>query len=259
VEENRQNQIPKVIHYFWLGKGPKPASVIKCIESWKRNCPDFEIKVWNEDNYDIHKHPYIERAYNEGKWAFVTDYARLDVLYNYGGIYFDTDVEVLKDFSDLCRYKAFIGFENQEYVNDGQGFGCVAGLPILLEMMTCYEGDSPYRIEDGFRDYYETPKLRTRVLLKHGLVQDGHRQSIDGIEVFPSDFFCPLDYDTGRMKITSNTHSIHHFDASWHGKYAAFYSKLRHTLNRTFGVESGKKIFGGIMRVKDAFKRMIGK
>ena len=124
-------QIPRVIHYFWLGGNEKPDSVKKCIESWKKNCPDFEIKEWNESNYDIHKHPYMEKAYAEKKWAFVPDYGRLDVMHQYGGIYMDTDVEVLKDLSSLCKYKAFKGFESKEYVNDGQGFGCVPGLPIF--------------------------------------------------------------------------------------------------------------------------------
>ena len=201
----------------------------------------------------------MEKAYDEKRWAFVPDYARLDIMYQYGGIYLDTDVEVLKDLSPLCEFEAFKGFENNEFVNDGQGFGCVPGLPIFQEMIACYEGDEPYEIIDGETHYIESPRLCTKVLLRHGLRQDGTRQNVAGIEIFPRDYFCPLDYDTGRMKVTENTYSIHHFDASWHGKNAGFYAGIRQTLCRVFGVKHGKKIFGRMMKTKDAFKRLIGR
>ncbi len=255
MEEKKQYPIPRIIHYFWFGRGVKPENVKKCIESWEKLCPDFEIKEWNEDNYDIHKHPYMEKAYEEKRWAFVSDYARLDVLFQYGGIYLDTDVEILKDLSPLCCYRGFMGFEEPGKVNDGQGFGFEPGMPVLGEMMACYDGDAAFETVDGERHYAESPKLRTRVLLEHGLVADGTRQQVDGVEIFPSDYFCPLDYDTGRLSITGNTYSIHHFDSSWHGKNAALYNKIRHFLNRTFGVEHGKKMFQNLMRFKDAVKR----
>ena len=120
MEKTANELIPKKFHYFWFGNGEKPDSVLKCIESWKKYCPDFEIIEWNENNYDIHKHPFMEKAYQEKKWAFVSDYARLDVLYEHGGIYLDTDVEILKDFSPLCVNQAYIGFERPDLVNDGQ-------------------------------------------------------------------------------------------------------------------------------------------
>ena len=259
MESKSDYQIPKIIHYFWLGKNPKPESVLKCIESWKRNCPDFEIKEWNEENYDVHKHPYMERAYSEKRWAFVPDYGRLDIMYQYGGIYLDTDVEVLKDLSPLCKCRAFKGFENSEYVNDGQGFGCVPGMPIFREMMACYDGDEPYEIVDGKQLYIESPRLCTRVLLRHGLVQNGKKQVVEGIDIFPSDYFCPLSYDTGRIKITENTYSIHHFDASWHGKNAAKHKKIRQSLNRFFGVKIGMKMYLGVIKVWRSLKGIAGR
>ena len=259
MENKKDTVIPKIIHYFWFGRGQKPRSVQQCIESWKKFCPDFVIQEWNEDNYDVHKHPFMEKAYEEKKWAFVSDFARLDVLLQYGGIYLDTDVEVLKDLSPLCSYRGFFGFENPEMVNDGQGFGCEPGMPVFREMIECYDTDDAFEMVDGIKSYIESPKLRTRVLLKHGLVKDGSRQQVDGVEVFPSDYFCPLDYDTGRMNITENTYSIHHFDSSWHGKNAAVYNKIRQYLNRTFGVERGKKMFENMMRTKDAIKRLFKK
>ncbi len=259
MEGNTQYLIPRTIHYFWLGGKPKTQAVIKCIESWKKYCPDFEIKEWNEENYDVHKHPYMEKAYREKKWAFVTDYGRLDVLYQYGGIYMDTDVEVIKNLSPMCRYKAFTGFENVESINDGQGFGCVSGMPILKEMMACYDGDEPYETVDGVEYYMESPRRCTKVLLRHGLIQNGKRQSVAGIEIFPSDYFCPLDYDTGQLKITENTYSIHHFEASWHDEKARHYNVLRQRLNRLFGKKIGKLLFGFLIHFKDAFKMMIGR
>ena len=254
MEDPNDYLIPRVIHYFWFGRGQKPESVKKCIESWKKYCPDFEIKEWNEDNYDAHKHPYMEKAYMERKWAFVSDYARLDVLVREGGIYLDTDVEVLKDLSPLCKNRAFIGFEDSQKVNDGQGFGCEPGMPVFVEMLKCYDGKEPYETVDGVQINSESPKLRTRVLLRHGLIQNGLRQNVDGVEVYPADFFCPLNYDTGRLVITDNTYSIHHFDSSWHGGNAAIYNKIRQLLNRTFGVDSGKKMFQSLLSFKDAVK-----
>lgn len=258
INSEKEYQIPKIIHYFWIGGNPKPKSVKECIESWKRFCPDFEIKEWNESNYDIHKHPYMEKAYREKQWAFVSDYGRLDVLYQYGGIYLDTDVEVLRDLSPFCEYKAYIGFENQHYVNDGQGIGCVAQLPIVKEMMQCYDGNEPYFYENDEEHYVASPELCTKVLLRHGLIPDGARQRVDDMEILPVDYFCPLNYDTGKLVITENTYSIHHFDGSWHGKNAKLYQKLMHTLNLTFGVENGKKVFAKIMQTKDEFKKLLG-
>ena len=246
--------IPKTIHYCWFGGKPKPESVMKCIESWKKNCPDFEIKEWNETNYDVHKHPYMEKAYSEQKWAFVPDYARLDIMYEHGGIYLDTDVEVLKDLSPLCELKAFKGFESQEVVNDGQGFGCMPGMPIFKEMIACYEGDEPYEIVDGEKQNIESPRLCTKVLLRHGLKQDGSRQQVADIDIFPVEYFCPKSWSTGKITVTENTYSIHHFDASWHSKSARFYTELMRFLNRILGEEKGKKAFNKIIAFKDRIK-----
>lgn len=237
--------IPKKIHYFWFGGGQKPSSVQKCIDSWHKNCPDFEIIEWNESNYDIHKHPFMEKAFQDKKWAFVSDYARLDVLLENGGIYLDTDVEVIKDLSPLCSHQAYIGFEKNDLIGDGQGFGGAAGFPIFQEMLACY---------DGLDEYIESPKLRTNVLLRHGLKTDGSRQQVDGMEIYPVDYFCPKSWETGRIKITSNTYSIHHFDGSWHGKSGKKYIVLMRLLNRLFGIEKGSKVFEQIIQIKDRLK-----
>lgn len=237
--------IPKKIHYFWFGGAEKPASVLHCIDSWKKSCPDFEIIEWNDSNYDIHKHPFMEKAFNDKKWAFVSDYARLDILLQYGGIYLDTDVEVIKDLSPLCENEAFIGFESSEIIGDGQGFGGVAGFSLFKEMLLEY---------DHIDEYIESPQLRTKVLLKHGLRLGGTHQNIEGIEIYPVDYFCPKSWSTGKITITENTYSIHHFDASWQDKSAHKYTVIMRTLNRVFGEKTGKNIFKEIIYVKDKLK-----
>ena len=244
--------IPHTIHYFWFGGGDKPEAVKKCIDSWKKSCPGFEIKEWNEDNYDVHKHPFMERAYNDRKWAFVSDYARLDKLYNYGGIYLDTDVEVIKDLSPLCEYDGYIGFEREDLVGDGAGFGGRKGLPVFKEMMECYKDEDSYP---------ESPLLRTKVLLLHGLKTDGKRQTVADMEIFPTDYFCPKNYRTGEIKLTPNTYSIHHFDGSWKGENQNEngYLKLLRFLCRTFGEKGGKRIFDALVSVKDALLKVINR
>ena len=234
--------IPLKIHYFWFGGQEKPAKVKKYIDSWKKACPDFEIIEWNENNYDIHKHPFMEKAYKDKMWAFVSDYARLDVLEQYGGIYLDTDVEVLKDLKNFCSNQAFIGFERPDLIGDGQGFGGVPHFPIFKEMLQCYE---------AMDEYIESPKLRTQVLLEHGLKLDGSRQSVDGMEIYPTDVFCPKSWATGKIKITANTYSIHHFADTWHGSNNKKYLILMRSLNRLFGEEKGHKKFMKLMELKD--------
>ena len=238
--------IPHIIHYFWFGGAPKPKEVNKCIASWKKFCPDFEIREWNEDNYDIHKHPFMEKAYQDKKWAFVSDYARLDILHQYGGIYLDTDVEVIKDLSPLCNHEGYMGFERADLVGDGAGFGFTKEMPVLEEMMACY---------DGLDEYIESPKLRTKVFAEHGLILDGSKQTVANVEIYPMDYFCPKNFRTGIIKLTENTYSIHHFDGSWKSGNKNFYTGLMRGCNRIFGEKNGQKIFEGLMSVKDTIKK----
>jgi mannosyltransferase OCH1-like enzyme len=213
--------IPKKIHYCWFGGAPIPENVRKCIDSWERMCPEFEIIEWNEKNYDIHKHSFLERAYQEKKWAFVSDYARLDILQEQGGIYLDTDVEVIKNLSPLCANKAFIGFEEDNVVADGLALGGIPHFEMFKEMMDEY---------NNVADYIPSPRMRTAVLLRHGLKLDGTRQTINGMEIYPVDYFCPLSLVTGENRMSDNTYSIHHYDSSWMDKQGLLYLKLRRKL-----------------------------
>ena len=208
--------IPKIIHYCWFGHNPKPKLALKCMKSWKKYCPDYEIIEWNEDNFDISSCPlYVRQAYEAKKWAFVTDYVRLKVVYDEGGIYLDTDVELIKSLDALLEYDAYFGFEDGTHVNTGLGFGAVKGAPILLEMMRDYEG-IPFVLPDGTFDTKTCPVRNTEVLLRHGLKPQDERQILDGsICILPSICMCPIDFNTGKRRWSLKTISIHWFSTSW--------------------------------------------
>lgn len=208
--------IPKKLHYCWFGRNPKPELARKCFESWKKFCPDYEIFEWNEDNYDIHSAPlFVRQAYEAKKWAFVTDYVRLEVVHNHGGIYLDTDVEIIKPIDDLLKYKAFFGTQNGIVIATGLGFGAEAGTSILVEMMETYHS-IPFLKDDGTYDNTTCPERDTAIFNNHGLKGDNSFQILpDDIACLPQDYLSPKDYMTGKLTITDNTYSIHHFAESW--------------------------------------------
>ena len=192
-----ENQIPKVFHYCWFGGNELTESVKKCIQSWKKYCPDYQIIRWDESNYDYTKNKYMIEAYQQKKWGFVSDYARLDILYNYGGIYLDTDVEIIRSFDDLLEYKAFMGFENN-YVALGLGFGARKHVEEIKEMRDEYENLS-FILPDGSLNMRPVPRYTTEYLEARGLVANGTRQTINGIEIFPTEYFCPERFLYKRM------------------------------------------------------------
>lgn len=208
--------IPKIIHYCWFGGNEKPKLFEKCYKSWKKYCPDYEIIEWNESNFDLSACPlYVRQAYEAKKWAFVTDYVRLKVVYDNGGIYLDTDVELKKKLDFLLEHKAFFGFESGKYIATGLGFGAEKGTEILLEIMKDYD-DISFVKEDGSFDTKSCPKRNTEIFLRHGLKQNDMKQFIDGnILILPTVCLCPLDYETGKTKRSKNTIAIHWFSASW--------------------------------------------
>lgn len=208
--------IPKIIHYCWFGRNPKPKLAVKCIKSWKKRCPDYEIIEWNEDNFDIPSCPlYVRQAYEAKKWAFVTDYVRLKIVYDEGGIYLDTDVELIKSLDALLEHDAYFGFEDGTNVNTGLGFGAVKGAPILHEMMLDYK-DIPFIMEDGKLDLTPCPQRNTEVLKRHGLVQNDNRQLLErSVLILPSEYLCPLSTRSQRLVLTNNVMSIHWFSGTW--------------------------------------------
>lgn len=246
-------KIPRIIHYCWFGGGEMSVEEKAYIEGWKSKCPDFEIKRWDESNYDIHKNRYMEEAAVAGKWSFVSDYARLDVLEQYGGIYLDTDVEVLKDLSPLCCNEGFIGFESKQRVNDGQGFGAVKGHPMIREMIKVYDNLS-FVNEDGSYNRVESPQYRTRVLRKYGLILNGLEQEIMGFHILPTEYLAPKNFNTGKIKVTDKTFSIHHFKSSWHTNQERNIITFRRILCRILGEDVGVSLFDKLFKFKDEVK-----
>lgn len=210
--------IPKKIHYCWFGQNPKPKLAEKCIRSWKKYCPDYQIIEWNEDNYDLSSAPqYVRDAYDAKKWAFVTDFVRLQVLFDLGGIYFDTDVQVIQKLDPLLQHRCFMGIERARdcaKVNTGLGLGAEAGFPLLKEIMDDYENASFYR-PDGSIDITTCTVRNTEILKKHGFVEEDRFQTVAEAAVYPTEYFSPMDMGNGKIHKTRNTYTIHHYSLSW--------------------------------------------
>ncbi|MEZ3463488.1 MAG: hypothetical protein K1W23_15330 [Lachnospiraceae bacterium] len=206
--------IPKTIHYCWFGKKAIPDQYKRWMESWYKYCPDYEIKEWNETNYDISKNKYMLQAYENEKWGFVPDYARLDIIYHYGGIYLDTDIELVDNLDDLLYQDGFIGFQSEKHVNCGMGFGAVRGLEIIKEMRDCYK-DKSFLREDGTMDLIESPYIQTDFLKKRGLMDNGEYQIVDHLTVYPEKVLGGKNLLTRKIETLPYTKSIHHFSGSW--------------------------------------------
>ena len=206
--------IPKVIHYCWFGGNPLPDRYKLWMESWHKFCPDYQIIEWNENNYDVSKNAYMYQAYQNRKWGFVPDFARLDIIYNYGGIYLDTDVELVQNLDDLLYQKGFAGFQNAEQVNFGQGFGAVKGLSIIKEMLDMYR-DMQFINEDGSLNMTVSPEYQTSVLENYHLQKNGEYQTVDDLTIYPEKLLCGKSMITKRILLKPYTRAIHHFDGSW--------------------------------------------
>ncbi len=246
-----QNDIPKVIHYCWFGRKQLPIQAVKCIESWKKYCPGYEIIEWNESNFNLEVCTYVKEAYAEKKWAFVSDYARFWILYHEGGIYFDTDVELIKPIDDLVERGSFMGCEPllqkgagsmRTAINPGLGIGAVPGLNLYKEILDFYSKKSFYR-QDGEMDFTTVVAYTTSILKRNGWRDLSHIQRIAGISVYPTEFFCPMNYYTGEIRITENTRSIHHYTASWQGKKENEDITVLRKLNGILGERIGYKIW----------------
>ena len=231
--------IPKKIHYCWFGGNPLPEIALKCMESWEKFCPDYEIIRWDETNCDLTANQFVQQAHEAKKWAFVSDYFRLKVVEEQGGIYLDIDVELLKPLDDLLELDGFMGFElgDAKSIATGLGFGAVAHHPIVRALRENYE-HSPFIKSDGEFDTLPCPQRDTKVLVEHGLVQNNQKQTINGITFFPSDYFSPIGF-MGEQNFTENTYSIHHFNASWftdrQRKAMDRKKQLRSLMGRTVG------------------------
>ncbi|MBO4814313.1 MAG: glycosyl transferase [Muribaculaceae bacterium] len=206
--------IPKVIHYCWFGHNPLPKLAQKCINSWKKYLSDYEIKEWNEDNFDLDKYPYAKEAYENKKYAFVTDVVRLYALYHEGGIYMDTDVEVIGSLDPFLHHIAFSGFESETDVPTGIMASEKGGK--WAKMNLDYYNDRHFIKENGEFDMTTNVTTITNLMLSYGLVQNNTYQDFPGlVSFYPTEYFCPIDHFGYVMKKTSNTVCIHYYAGSW--------------------------------------------
>lgn len=209
--------IPKIIHYCWFGGNPLGENEKKCIASWKKFFPDYEIKLWDESNYDVNKISYTKHAYQEKKYAFVSDYARFDILYQYGGIYFDTDVEVIRPMDDIIRQGAFMGCElglAEIAVAPGLGMAAEAKQPFYQEVLQYYESLQWFP-SNNEKSNQTVVSIVTNLLRKKGLKKVDKIQKIEDILIYPEEYFCPMHSSTHEINIVENTYTIHHYSASW--------------------------------------------
>lgn len=227
--------IPKIIHYCWFGRKPLPKNARKCIASWKKFLPDYEIREWNEDNFDVNIIPYTREAYRYGKYAFVSDYVRYLALYQEGGVYFDTDVEIIRPIDDIINKGAFLGIEKDGElisVAPGLGMGAYAGMDFYRDMIEFY---SDWRGCKGEIPNALLVSGTTNLLLAKGFLKEDRMQYVAGIWIYPNDYFNPMDDYTGEVRVTENTRTIHYYAKSWIDGYSPlhnFLSKRFHRLKR---------------------------
>ena len=213
--------IPKVIHYCWFGGNDLGEKELRCIESWRKFLPNYEIRRWDESNWDVRCCEYVSEAYDAKKWAFVSDYARFEILYKQGGLYFDTDVEVIKPIGDIVAKGPFMGFETdwapeagQSTVAPGLGLAANPGLDLYKAVLDSFNGDHFVKT-DGTYDETTIVTRTTAILAQRGLEARDGIQRVDGVWIYPSEYFNPKDYATGVIRTTENTRTIHHFSMSW--------------------------------------------
>ena len=240
--------IPKVIHYIWLGGNPLPPMVLKCMETWKKFCPDWEIKRWDESNLDIDINPYCRQAYDAKKYAFASDVLRFKVLKDNGGVYLDVDVELLKPLDDLLEQTAFAGFEMGSVlcVNPGLVFGSEKDGKIVSEVVANYENDNFLKSDGAFN--YETvcEKVTRHLVAQYGLKVENYFQQFPDITIYPTEYFCPLNSSTKNCDyLTDNTYSKHLYLASWVPKQtllSRFKNLCKRCLRKVIGENNYKKL-----------------
>lgn len=252
--------IPKIIHYCWFGSKEIPEMEQECIKSWKEKLPEYKIMFWNEETFDINKVKYVKEAYESKKYAFVSDYVRMYALYTYGGVYFDTDVEVIGDISKFLDNEAFVGFENKTMVGTGI-IGAKKESEIFKEMLEYYNNHS-FIDEFGNLDTTTNVQILTKMLEKDGFIPENKEQKLDRIHIYERDIFCPKKLDNDKFNVSDRTVTIHHFSGSWltekekkrgtnkiwRNVCRPILKKLRKMLNKILGENKTKKIENRIRR-----------
>ena len=227
--------IPKIIHYIWLGGKPLPKIAEKCIESWKKFCPDYEIKRWDESNLDLDKYQFVKDAIKNKKYAFASDVLRTEILYNYGGIYFDIDVELLKPIDEVLQdVDCVMGFETSNLVAPGLVMASIKNNQDLANILEVYKN---LKFDVNNLVNFTVCEIYTKYYEQKGLVRENKTQQIENTKFYSSEYFSPIDVITNKKKITKNTYSIHWYNASWYTPKQKMLNKVRKVANMcTFGL-----------------------
>lgn len=229
--------IPKIVHYCWFGGNPLPELAQKCIASWKKYLPEYEIKEWNEKNFDVYQNLYVKEAYEARKYAFVTDYVRLYALYHEGGIYMDTDVEVLKPLDCFLVHNAFSGFEDDYNIPTGIMASEKKGKWVEENLQYYY--NRHFMNSGGEIDTTTNVEIITNYMMKYGLLKNNTYQDFPGLfTIYPKDFFCPKDHGSGNIYLTENSYCIHHFMMSWLPSKQVRISNIKRKMMKIFGVNN---------------------
>ncbi len=238
------NPLPKTIHFCWFGGNPLPEEAKLCLESWKKYCPDYQIVEWNEKNFDVFSCHYAAQAYEANMWAFVSDYARIKILYEQGGVYMDVDVELIKNIDPLLRDKAFMGFEAGLFVNSGLIAGSIPNLSIFRELINKYEKKYEFINSDGTLNLTPCVEYQTELLMKYGLKKENIIQVVEDMKIYPIEYFSPFNHYTGRLNITEETYSIHKYAGTWAPETGRYGNKLKWKYMNKYGV-----FWGSIFRL----------
>lgn len=256
--------IPKIIHYCWFGKKPLPKLAKKCLRSWKKHCPDFSFLLWNEENFDVNVNLFVKQSYEVGNYAFVSDFVRLYVVYQYGGIYLDTDVQLIKSVNSLLDYDAFFGFEGvypngEYYVATGLGFGSICRHPLLKMLINDYEKRNVVSKDGVLVETRACPIINRDIFMKYGFVMNGKTQIIDNTILLDQSYLCPIMFNNTVKLIKKNTISIHYYAATWveqsENKKRVIRNrnnKIKHYIEKIFG----RFVLTVIVKIVRSFKRL---
>jgi len=237
--KSRPYKIPKIIHYCWFGDKPLPSLAIHCLESWKKYCPDYQIIQWNEKNFDINSSLYTAQAYKAKKFAFVSDYVRLWALYYYGGIYVDTDLEIIKNIDEFLYYDFFSGFESNTHVPTAI-MGAKKSHHLIEELLNDYDKDSFIK-NNKFDLTPNTQRITNYLIKKYNLIINNKNQVLGGdIYLFSNDYFSPKDI-TG-IHLTDNSYTIHHFSGSWLSPRTKITKNIKENIAKFIGQDSYYKL-----------------
>lgn len=246
--------IPKIIHYCWIGD-EYPELIKKCIDSWKEKLPDYDIKCWNTDNFDVNICQYTKEAFQEKKYAFVSDYIRLYALYNEGGIYLDSDIEVIKKFDDLLDSHGFTCFENNHTVA-AWIFGSEKGNPLFKKFMDYYN-DKAFILPNGEYDLTPNPVPITNICVQEGLMLNGKKQELNHIIIYPQEYFCPYNRATEELNITKDTYAIHYFNGTWISKQKKEIIMRRKQVIKKYGKIAGYFYYGFSIMKKEGIRQFL--